>query len=70
MAGCLDFRRQKVAVLATTADDAAMTVPDAGPTPLEAVESRELAQRLVTAVEALPLEEGYRGSAQVVAAAG
>ena len=62
------FRRQKVAVLATTADDAAMTVPDAGPTPLEAVESRELAQRLVTAVEALPLEQ--RGAFVMFAHAG
>jgi RNA polymerase sigma factor (sigma-70 family) len=51
------FRRQKVTVLASAVDDAAMTVPDAGPTPLEQVVSRELAQRLVTAVEALPLEQ-------------
>src|SRR5665213_732022 len=39
------FRRQKVAVLASAQDDAAMMVPDPGPTPLEQVESRELAQR-------------------------
>ena len=51
------FRRQKVAVLASDQDDAAMMIPDPGPTPLEQVESRELAQRLVTAVEALPLAQ-------------
>ena len=52
------FRRQKVAVLASARDDeAAMMVPDTAPTPLENVESRELAQRLVTALEALPLEQ-------------
>lgn len=49
------FRRQKVAVVASAQDDAAMTVPDPGPTPLAQVESRELAQKLITAVEALPL---------------
>ena len=49
------FRRQKVAVLASAQDDAAMMVPDTGPTPLEQVESRELAQKLISAVEALPL---------------
>ncbi|MDQ2859683.1 MAG: sigma-70 family RNA polymerase sigma factor [Pseudomonadota bacterium] len=51
------FRRQKVAVLASAEDDAAMMVPDPGPTPLEQVESRELAQRLVAAVVALPLAQ-------------
>jgi RNA polymerase sigma factor (sigma-70 family) len=51
------FRRQKVAVLASAQDDAAMMVPDTGPTPLEQVESRELAQKLVNAVEALPLAQ-------------
>ena len=52
------FRRQKVAVLAPARDDdMAMMVPDPGPTPLGQVESRELAQKLVTAVEALPLEQ-------------
>ena len=51
------FRRQKVAVLASVQDDAAMMVPDTGPTPLEQVESRELAQKLVSAVEALPLAQ-------------
>jgi RNA polymerase sigma-70 factor (ECF subfamily) len=51
------FRRHKVAVLASAEDDAAMMVPDPGPTPLEQVESRELALKLVAAVEALPLEQ-------------
>jgi RNA polymerase sigma factor (sigma-70 family) len=51
------FRRQKLAVLASGREDAAMTIPDPGPTPLEQVQSREAAQRLVAAVEALPLEQ-------------
>lgn len=51
------FRRQKVTVLASAQDDAAMMVPDPGQTPLEQVQSRELAQEIVTAVEALPLEQ-------------
>ena len=51
------FRRQKVAVLAGGQDDAAMMIPDPGPTPLEQVESRELAQKLINAVEALPLAQ-------------
>ena len=51
------FRRQKVAVLGSAQDDAAMRVPDPGPTPQAQVESRELAQRLVAAVEALPLAQ-------------
>jgi RNA polymerase sigma-70 factor (ECF subfamily) len=62
------FRRQKVAVLASAQDDAAMMIPDEGPTPLEQVESRELAQRLVAAVEALPLEQ--RGAFVMFAHAG
>lgn len=62
------FRRQKVAVLASVGDDAAMMVLDAGPSPLEAVESRELAQRIVNAVEALPLEQ--RGAFVMFAHAG
>src|SRR5580692_12914587 len=40
------FRRQKLAVLASGREDAAMTIPDPGPTPLEQVQSREAAQRL------------------------
>jgi RNA polymerase sigma-70 factor (ECF subfamily) len=51
------FRRQKVAVLASAQDDAVMSVPDPGKTPLEQVQSRELAQEIVNAVEALPLEQ-------------
>jgi RNA polymerase sigma factor (sigma-70 family) len=62
------FRRQKVAVLASVQDDAAMTVPDPGQTPLEQVQSRELAQEIITAVEALPLEQ--RGAFVMFAQAG
>lgn len=51
------FRRRKVAVLASANDDAAMTIPDPGPTPLAQVMSRQLADRLVAAVEALPLTQ-------------
>lgn len=51
------FRRQKVAVLAAAQDDAALLVPDPGQSPLEQVQSRELAQEITAAVEALPLEQ-------------
>jgi RNA polymerase sigma-70 factor (ECF subfamily) len=51
------FRRQKVAILASAGDDAAMMVPDPGQSPLEEVQSRELAREITTAVEALPLEQ-------------
>lgn len=51
------FRRRKVVMLAQPQDDAAMMVSDPGPTPLEQVQSRELAQTIVAAVEALPLEQ-------------
>ena len=51
------LRRQKVAFLGVTEDDAAMTVADPGPTPLEQAASRELAQRIIDAVEALPLAQ-------------
>lgn len=51
------FRRQKVAVLGRAQDDVSMTVPDPGPTPLEHVETREMAQRLIAAVEALPVAQ-------------
>ena len=51
------FRRQKVVVLASAQDDAAAMVPDPGPTPLERMESRELAGKLVAAVEAFPPEQ-------------
>jgi RNA polymerase sigma factor (sigma-70 family) len=62
------FRRQKVAILASVEDDAAMMVPDPGPTPLEQVQSRELALKLAAAVEALPLEQ--RGAFLMFAHAG
>jgi RNA polymerase sigma factor (sigma-70 family) len=62
------FRRQKVVPLASAHDDAAMMVPDPDPTPLERVESRELAERVVSAVEALPLEQ--RGAFVMFAHAG
>jgi RNA polymerase sigma-70 factor (ECF subfamily) len=62
------LRRQKVAVLAPANDDAALLTPDAGPSPLEAVEARQLAERLVAAVEALPLEQ--RGAFVLFADAG
>jgi RNA polymerase sigma-70 factor (ECF subfamily) len=51
------FRRQKLVVLASGQEDAAMLIADPGPTPFEQVQSRELAERLVAAVEALPLEQ-------------
>ena len=62
------FRRQKVAVLAPAGDDAAMMAPDPGPTPLEHLQSRQLAERLVAAVESLPLEQ--RGAFVLFADAG
>ena len=62
------FRRQKVAILATTQDDAAMRVPDPAPTPQAQAESRQLAERLVAAVEALPLAQ--RGAFVMFAQAG
>lgn len=51
------FRRQKVAVLAAAQADAAIDVPDPDPTPLERVEAREVAERLVAVLEQLPLEQ-------------
>jgi RNA polymerase sigma factor (sigma-70 family) len=51
------FRRQKIAVLASDLGEAAMTVLDPGPSPLDHVQSRERAQEIVAAVEALPLEQ-------------
>jgi RNA polymerase sigma factor (sigma-70 family) len=63
------YRRLKVAVLAGAGDDAALAqIPDPAASPLEAVESRELAQRIITAVEALPLEQ--RGALVMFAHAG
>jgi RNA polymerase sigma factor (sigma-70 family) len=62
------FRRQKVTILGAATEDAAMTVPDPGQSPLEQVQSRELAQEIVSAVEALPLEQ--RGAFVLFAQAG
>jgi RNA polymerase sigma factor (sigma-70 family) len=63
------FRRLKVAVLAGAGSDAGqMLIPDPAASPLEEVESRELAQRIITAVEALPLEQ--RGALIMFAHAG
>ncbi len=63
------FRRQKVAVLASAQDDTAMMlIPDPGQTPLEQVQSREMAEEIVSAVEALPLEQ--RGAFVMFAHAG
>jgi RNA polymerase sigma-70 factor (ECF subfamily) len=63
------FRRQKVAALASAQDDTAMMlIADPGQSPLEQVQSREMAQEIVTAVEALPLEQ--RGAFVMFAHAG
>lgn len=51
------FRRQKIATLATAADEAVAMVPDPQPSPLEQVQSRERAEEIVAAVDALPLEQ-------------
>jgi RNA polymerase sigma-70 factor (ECF subfamily) len=51
------FRHQKVVPLGVRDDDAAMQVLDPDPTPVQQVETRELAERLVSAVEALPPEQ-------------
>jgi RNA polymerase sigma-70 factor (ECF subfamily) len=51
------FRRQKVAVLGADLGEAAMTVLDPGQTPLEQVQSREQAQAILAAVDALPIEQ-------------
>jgi RNA polymerase sigma-70 factor (ECF subfamily) len=55
------FRRQKVAVLGAAADTdfeaATMRIADPIQTPLEQVQSRQTAERIVAAVDALPLEQ-------------
>jgi len=52
------FRRQKVAVLGSGGEEeAAMNVPDPSQSPLDQVQSRQLAQEIISAVEALPLEQ-------------
>lgn len=53
------FRRCKITVLVsgTASMEAALAVPDPGRTPLEQVVSRERAEQIVAAVDALPLEQ-------------
>ena len=62
------LRRRRVTVLASAGDGEAASAPDPGPTPLEQVQTRETAERLVAAVEALPL--GQRESFIMSAHAG
>ncbi len=51
------FRRQKVLIVGSGDEAAGRAAPDQGPDPLEHLEARELAQRLIDAVEALPLAQ-------------
>jgi RNA polymerase sigma-70 factor (ECF subfamily) len=52
------LRRRKAGIVALVGeDDAVMAIPDPGPNPLDQAVSRELAQRIVEAVEALPLAQ-------------
>lgn len=51
------FRRARVTVLAPAPEAVISGVPDPGPTPLERVETRERAERVVAAVDALPLAQ-------------
>jgi len=51
------FRRQSGSPIQEDGDEAALRAPDPGPSPLDQVESRELAERLAGAVEALPLPQ-------------
>jgi len=51
------FRRQRVTVLATAPEDDAAMTPDPRPSPLEQVQSRQRAEEIVAAVEALPIEQ-------------
>ena len=51
------FRSQRVVPSRADLDEVALAVSDPGPSPLEQVETRELAERLVRAVEALPIEQ-------------
>lgn len=63
------FRRLKLAVLVGAGDDAAlMLIADPAASPLKEVELRDLAQRIIIAVEALPLEQ--RGALIMFAHAG
>ena len=51
------LRRRKVVLLGLDEDNGAMSVRDPGPTPAQQLESRQLVERLVAAVEALPEEQ-------------
>ncbi len=51
------FRRQKAVLAMSDQIDVAVTIADEGATPLQEVESRDLARQLVAAVEALPLAQ-------------
>jgi RNA polymerase sigma-70 factor (ECF subfamily) len=51
------FRRCKAVVAMSDPIDAAIAVPDDGPSPEARVEPKELAQRLVAAVDSLPLTQ-------------
>lgn len=51
------LRKQATVRLVGGQDDLMLAVPDEGPTPLQATESRETAQALINAVEALPLAQ-------------
>ena len=62
------FRRRKLVVWSSAEDDAAVNIPDPDPTPLEHLQSRETAEKVVAAVEALPLEQ--RGAFILFADAG
>lgn len=63
------FRRQKVALLSSAlGEDAVLAAPDPGQGPFEQVQSRQAAEEIVAAVEALPLEQ--RGTFILFAQAG
>jgi RNA polymerase sigma factor (sigma-70 family) len=51
------LRKQATVRLVPGQDDFLLAVPDLGPTPLQEAESRETAQALINAVEALPLAQ-------------
>ncbi len=51
------FRRQKAVILASSHEDAALMVADPGPTPVDHLQSREMAERLIAAIDALPLTQ-------------
>ena len=51
------FRRSRVAVLAAAPEELVARVPDPDPSPLERVVTRERAERVAAAVDALPLAQ-------------